>query len=304
MQNLFSNKKNLVQKVGNRFAVQYISPIYTSEDLDEYYELGFTRKVPSKHLRGFEFSIVTHRGCIGNCNFCSLRLTQGDRIVSRSEASILREIKQITKLKYFKGNIDDLGGPSANMYGMDCNLCNKDCIDCKKLDRSNERLIRLMRRAKKVRGVNNVFIRSGIRYDLASKKYIMELSNHLSGTLKVAPEHVNKKVLGLMNKDKGDLDAFIRQFKKFNPGAEISFYFMNAHPGSTLKEARELADAIKRKYFTKSVQLFTPTPMTVSTCMYHTGLNPRTKRKIYVPSTYREKKIQKQKVFGRPNQKL
>ena len=293
MQNSLTNFKSIAQKIDNRFVLQYESPKYSSNDLDEYYELPFTRKIPGKHMSGFEFSIVTHRGCIGKCNFCSLTLTQGDRIISRSEKSILREIEKITKMPHFKGNIDDLGGPSANMYGMDCNLCKGSCIDCKKLDRTNKRLIGLMRKARAIKKVKHIFIRSGIRYDLVTDDYI---KYHVSGKLKVAPEHVNKTVLKLMNKDKGDLNEFINKFKKLT-GKELAFYFMIAHPGSGMKENKELANAIKKLKNTESVQVFTPTPMTVSTCMYYTSLDPKTKKKIYVPYTYSEKKEQKRMIF-------
>ena len=296
MQNNLSNSKNLAQKIDNRYVLQYKSPKFTSEDLDYYYSFPFTRKIPSKRLSGFEFSVVTHRGCIGECNFCSLMLTQGNKIISRSEKSILNEIERITKLPHFKGNIDDLGGPSANMYGMDCNECEKSCIDCSKLDRSNKKLINLLRKARAIKGVKHIFIRSGIRYDLANREYIEEITaHHISGKLKIAPEHVNKDVLRLMNKDKGKLADFIDLFKK--TGKDLSFYFMMGHPGSGIKETNELAKSIKHLKNAESVQMFIPTPMTVSTCMYYTGLDPRTKKKIYVPYTYKEKKIQKRIIF-------
>jgi len=295
MQNMLTNRKDLCQMVDNRYLVQYKSPIYTSADLDEYYGLNFSRKVPEE-LAGFEFSVVTHRGCIGNCNFCSVRLIQGDRIISRSEKSILDEIRRITRLKHFTGNIDDIGGPSANMYGMDCQRCEKDCIHCNNLDRSNKKLIQLLRKARAIEGVKKVSIRSGIRYDLASGKYIKELSHHILSNLKIAPEHVNKTVLKLMNKDKGDLKRFMNDFKRI--GRELSFYFMTAHPGSSMKEARELADFVKGLRNAETVQIFTPTPMTVSTCMYYTGLDPKDKKKVYVPYTYKEKKAQKRLIFG------
>jgi uncharacterized radical SAM protein YgiQ len=230
---------------------------------------------------------------VGECSFCSLNLMQGNKIVSRSEESILSEIKEITKIKYFKGNIDDLGGPSANMYGMDCNKCEGSCIDCRLLDRSHRRLINLMRKARSIKGVKNVFVRSGIRYDLATPEYLEELSkHHISGTFKIAPEHVNNEVLKLMNKNRGDLKKFIRQFKK-----KLSFYFITAHPGSTMEEAKELSCTIKNLGKAAYVQVFTPTPMTVSTCMYYTGLDPNTKKKIYVPYTYKEKKMQKRVIY-------
>ncbi|MFH1682378.1 MAG: YgiQ family radical SAM protein [Candidatus Woesearchaeota archaeon] len=298
MQNLFSNTANLAQKIDNRYLLQYKSPVYTSADLDEYYALPFTRSTP-RSLRGFEFSVVSHRGCIGECNFCALRLTQGDKIISRSEESILDEIKEITKLPHFKGNIDDLGGPSANMYRMDCHKCQRSCLDCKNLDRSNKRLIALLKKAEQIPGVKHVYIKSGVRYDLSSEGYIQELKNHVFDTIRIAPEHVNKKVLQLMNKDRGNLKEFTRHFRQ----DQLSFYFMTAHPGSGMKEAEELARVIKGLRNAEHVQIFMPTPMTVSTCMYYTSLDPKTKEQIYVPYTYNEKKRQKRVIFSQDTYK-
>lgn len=299
MQNLLDNTKNLAQKTDTRYVLQYKSPEYTSQDLDEYYELPFTRKIPTKHLRGFEFSIVTHRGCIGECNFCSLSLTQGRRIISRSEKSILNEIKNMRGLIHFKGNIDDLGGPSANMYGMDCEHskgCTNSCIKCKRLDKSHKKIVSLLRKARSIDGIKEVNIRSGIRYDLATDEYLNDVAKyHIYKTLRVAPEHVNKEVLRLMNKDMGNLGEIIDKFKKM--GRDLSFYFITAHPGSSMNEAKELAERISKLQNTEAVQVFTPTPMTVSTCMYYTGMDPKTKKKIYVPYTYLEKKEQKRILF-------
>jgi len=293
MQNLLDNNKNLAQKTSGLYVLQFKAPIYTPKDLDEYYELPFTRTINSNELEGFEFSIVTHRGCIGNCNFCSLKLLSGDKIISRTEESIEKEVEKITKMKNFRGNIDDLGGPSANMYGMDCSACSNDCIDCTKLNKSHSRLINLLRKLRSIKGVKKVFIRSGIRYDLVNEEYLKELVKyHISGKLKIAPEHVNQDVLKLMNKNKGNLSKFISDFNKLRCG-ELSFYFMTGHPGSSLKEAKELGNKIKTLKNAESVQLFTPTPMTVSTCMYYTGMDPKTKKKIYVARTFREKKEQK-----------
>jgi uncharacterized radical SAM protein YgiQ len=302
LQNKLTNTQNLAQKIDNRYMLQYKSPIYETKDLDEYYELPFSRKAPTSYLRGFEFSVVTHRGCIGECSFCALPLMQGNIIISRSEKSILTEIEAISRLPHFKGNIDDMGGPSANMYGMDCNLCEKICLSCQKLDRSNKRFISLLRKARSVKGVNNVYIRSGIRYDLASPELIQELKYHIFDTLRISPEHVNKSVLKLMNKDYGNLQKFIFDFNK--TGKELSFYFMTAHPGSGMKEAEELALFIKKLKNADAVQLFTPTPMTVSTCMYYTSMDPKSKKNVYVPYTYREKKEQKRVIFGVYKQKI
>jgi uncharacterized radical SAM protein YgiQ len=302
MQNLFSNDVNLAEKVTDRYILQYKSPKYESKDLDEYYELGFTREIPSKirHLRGFEFSVVTHRGCIGRCNFCSLNLTQGDRIISRSEESILREIAQMKTLAYFTGNVDDLGGPAANMYGMDCNKCDGTCLNCKQLPRDNNRLIELMKKAREIEGIENVYVRSGVRFDLCTEEYLKELvTYHTADTLRIAPEHINKEILTLMNKNYGNLQKFFKNFEAINEGLkpedkkELSFYFMTAHPGSTMQHASELAKFIRTVKNAETVQIFTPTPMTVSTCMYYTGLDPKTKKEIYIPYSFTEKKDQK-----------
>ena len=285
MQNLFSNYSNLAEKTDNFYILQYKSPEYTSDDLDEYYELPFSRKIKNPDLKRFQFGIVTHRGCVGNCNFCSLKLTMGNRIISRSEESILREIEYITTLPDFQGIIDDFGGPSANMYAFDFE---------KDIKKSHKRLIELLRTAREIKGVKRIFIHSGIRYDMATLEYLKEIAlHHISGKLKIAPEHVNEEVLKLMNKkSSNNLDNFIKEFNKLGCG-QLTFYFMVAHPGSSMKEARELAERIKHLQQAESVQIFTPTPMTVSTCMYYTGMDPVTKKKVYVPYTYAEKKEQK-----------
>jgi len=216
MQNMLSNNKDIFQRVGDRFVVQYKSPDYKPKDLDEYYSLEFTRIVP-KELRGFQFSVVTHRGCFGNCSFCSLALHQGTKIISRSEESILNEIRKITEHKDFRGYIDDLGGPSANMYGMDCSLCKRECMECMRLDKSHKKLITLLQKARAIPKIKNIFVRSGIRYDLATKEYIKEMTSfHVSHKMKIAPEHVNKNVLQLMNKNTGNLEQFIKEFNEIS----------------------------------------------------------------------------------------
>ncbi len=313
MQNAFSNNVNLAERVTDRYVLQYKSPKYTSKDLDEYYELGFTREIPDqiRHLRGFEFSVVTHRGCIGNCNFCSLNLTQGDKIISRSEESLLREIEGITKLPYFRGQIDDLGGPAANMYGIDCNDCNKSCLECKRLVTDNKRMIGLLRKARQIPGVEKVYVKSGVRFDLCTEEYLKEIvMHHTADTLRIAPEHISEDILKLMNKDKGSLPKFLKSFETINneitdpaQRKELSFYFMTAHPGSTMKHAQDLARFLKKVQNAETVQIFTPTPMTVSTCMYYTGLDPKTKQKIYVPYAFTEKKEQKRLITDNFNRR-
>ena len=206
----------------------------------------------------------------------------------------------MTKLPHFKGNVDDLGGPSANMYGMDCRKCEKsNCLECKQLDKSHQKLIQLLRKARKIPDIKNVYLRSGIRYDLAPKEYIKEIAeHHLYDTLRIAPEHVNKEVLQLMNKNNGDFKEFVDFFNSLKCGKGLSYYYIAAHPGSSMKEAKELGEIVRGLKLV-SLQVFTPTPMTLSTCMYYTGINPLTGKKVYVPYTYREKKEQKKAVMER-----
>jgi uncharacterized radical SAM protein YgiQ len=303
----FSNLLPLAQAHAGRFVLQYPMPEYTADDLDRIYGLPFNRIIPP-HFPEFHmarFSVVTHRGCFGACSFCALSLHQGSRIVSRSEDSILAEIESLTRHPDFKGYIDDLGGPTANMYGMDCpSPCAEGgCLECGRIDRSHNRLIALLRRARAVPGVKKVFIRSGVRYDLAleSEEYIRELSeHHLSGLLKIAPEHVSPAVLRLMNKDGSKIEEFRRVFRAINRGRRqhLKYYFLLAHPGCGDEEARELAGEIKRlerdgEKPVEGVQIFTPTPMTRSTCMYHTGIDPLSGEKVFVSRTFAEKKAQK-----------
>jgi uncharacterized radical SAM protein YgiQ len=309
-QKAMANYKKLAQREANRYVLQYSAAEYTPEILDWIYSLPFTRHIPPDYpeLEMGKFSVVTHRGCVGRCSFCSLSLHQGDRIVSRSEESVLDEIRRLTRHPDFKGYIDDLGGPTANMYGMDCGHCQRGfCLTCKKLDRSHRRLINLLRRARIIPGVKKIFVRSGIRYDLAlsSPEYVQELVNHhISGLLKIAPEHISKNVLRLMNKVGPPVNTFRRLFMKFTGEKKqhLKYYFMVAHPGTTMKEARELAGYLKKlacqgEKPVEGVQIFTPTPMTRATCMYYTGKDPLTGEQIYVPRTFEEKKSQKRLIL-------
>ncbi|MBU0615800.1 MAG: YgiQ family radical SAM protein [Nanoarchaeota archaeon] len=306
MQVMFSNCDNLAQKTGDRYVLQHKMHDYTAKELDYVYGLNYSRDIPKTmpEFKMVQFSVVTHRGCIGDCNFCSLALHQGNKIISRSEGSILKEIESLTKHKDFKGYIDDLGGPSANMYGMDCGSCKDSaCITCQNLDKSHSKLISLLRKARKIKGIKKIFVRSGVRYDLAlaSEEYIKELSeHHISGCLKIAPEHFSKDVLKLMNKGTGDFLKFKSTFEKHNKEKRqsLKYYLMTAHPGSTMGHAKHLASEMKKLNNVESVQIFTPTPMTVSTCMYYTGLDPNTLETVYVPYTYNEKKKQKNILFG------
>jgi len=308
-QRRFSNRRRLAQPHAGRFVLQSPAPEYTTADLDRVYGLPYSREIPEdfQDFAMAQFSVVTHRGCVGNCSFCSLSLHQGDRIVSRSEESILEEIRRLTRHPDFKGYIDDLGGPTANMYGMDCRACgDRDCLKCRRLDLSHRRLTELLKKARAIPGVRRVYVRSGIRYDLAmsSPAYLEELCrHHISGRLKIAPEHVSGRVLELMNKRRQPLDEFRSLHKKLsgNRAQGLKCYFMVGHPGTSEAEARELeayAEKLKAEGENpvEGVQVFTPTPMTRSTCMYHTGTDPVTGRPVYVPRTYGEKKDQKRRL--------
>lgn len=305
MQMGFSNEKNLAQEYTNNYVLQFKYPRYTTKDLDWIYSLDYLRKLhPKSLLKMGKFSVVVHRGCIGACNFCSLSLHQGDKIISRSEENILAEIKQLTRHAEFKGYIDDLVGPSSNMYGMVCNRsekkttpCQGICIQCSELDKTHKRLIALLRKARQIEGVKKIFIRSGIRYDLAleSREYIKEISDHhISGCLKIAPEHFSAKVVSLMGKDNFRFDEFSSYFTAINERKKqgLRYYFMVGHPGDNLNEVFFLRDIIKKKRLEniEQFQVFTPTPMTISSCMYWTGLNPFTGEKIDVVYDYKTKK--------------
>jgi len=331
--------KPLAEKYDTSFAVQYppAFPLSTPE-LDYIYELPFTRSqhpkynYPVKMLEPVLFSVVTHRGCFGGCNFCAINFHQGRYIQSRSEKSIIREIEEMTKHPGFKGIVYDLGGPTANMYAMNCKSfntgdeeirvqsiidgkdvvfkhvrgfdCQNTCLPgpCKNLNYDHAALMKLMKSVRSIKGVKKAFVRSGVRYDTAvlQPEYIEELArHHISGQLKVAPEHSNKHVLELMNKpDIKVYERFVAEYEKINNKLGMKQYlvpyFIVAHPGSGEEEAKQLGEFIKRnKIPTKQTQLFTPMPMTISTCMYYTGLEPKTGKKVYVPYTYSEKKRQK-----------
>jgi uncharacterized radical SAM protein YgiQ len=299
-----SNEKDLIEPVEKRYLIQYKMHEYSSDELDAIFSLPFTYTIPEQ-FREFEmaeFSIITHRGCFGACNFCSIALHQGKRIISRSEANIIQEIKRMQNLKHFKGTITDLGGPSANMYGMDCTRnCGNDCMKCKNIDRDQSKSTELLKKVRLLPGIKHSFVTSGIRYDLAvdADEYLKELSNHISGCLKIAPEHFSPRVLLLMNKDNSHFVEFKRKFETYNAsrGQTLRYYFMTAHPGSTMEDAEMLRKLLSKLENIENVQIFTPTPMSISTCMYYTGLNPFTMKPVYVPYSYNEKKKQKHTLF-------
>lgn len=303
MQLMFSNSKNLAQEYDNNYLLQFKFPDYTPKDLDWIYSLDYSLNLRKNSLLNMaQFSVVTHRGCIGECNFCSLSLHQGSKIISRSEGSIIAEITKITKHKDFKCYIDDLGGPAANMYGMDCEKSCSSCLRCPSLNKNHKRLINLLKRAREIKGIKKIFIRSGIRYDLAlnSKEYLKEISeHHISGCLKIAPEHFDKKVLKLMNKDNSKFAEFYEFFNTINKNKkqELKYYFMVGHPGEDFESILLLKKKLKSLKNIEQFQFFTPTPMTVSTCMYWTGLNPFTLEKINVVYDYGTKKKMKREIL-------
>lgn len=285
----------------------------------------YNKKDPIPAYEMIKYSVNIHRGCFGGCSFCAIAAHQGKEIVSRSEGSILREIKKITQLPGFKGYLSDLGGPSANMYGMKgknmeiCRKCSRpSCIwpvVCTNLDTNHKKLTELYRKVNRMDGIKRSFIGSGIRYDLLfqewnkqagrdENEYLEELiRNHVSGRLKVAPEHTDKQVLKLMRKPPFEL--FRKLKRKFESVTEregtryeIIPYFISSHPGSGDKEMRELADEVKSMGIKpEQVQDFTPTPMTLSTLIYYTGFDPYSGRKVFVARRQEDKKRQKEYFF-------
>jgi uncharacterized radical SAM protein YgiQ len=311
-----------------------INPPYppaTEQEMDSFWELPFT-KLPHPRYQGkripaydmIRFSINTHRGCFGGCNFCTIAAHQGKFIQSRSEGSILKEVKALNGLPGFSGNISDVGAPTANMYGMKgkdlsiCNICRrKSCLFptvCKNMDLSHQRLLNLYHQIDAVKGIRHSYIGSGVRYDLflnekgyiddTSRTYLKELVlDHTSGRLKVAPEHTEDEVLKMMAKPSFKLFERLRMlFDKVNEEAgthvELVPYFISGHPGCTMYDMEKLSrnPALQGLYMDQ-VQDFTPTPMTVSSVMFYTGLDPRTMNKVFVERNIDKKKEQKTYFF-------
>lgn len=328
--------KALVQKHYDRYLVQNkpMMPLSTRE-LDAVYALPYMRTwhpmydslggVPA--IEEVKFSITNNRGCYGSCNFCALTFHQGRIVQSRSEKSVLNEAKKITWDPDFKGYIHDVGGPTANFYGPGCEkqlehgTCqNKRCLypePCKNLNITHKKYLALLRKIRAIPGIKKVFIRSGIRYDylIADKddEFFRELVQyHVSGQLKVAPEHVSENVLRYMGKPGRKVyDRFCEKFysltEKIGKKQYLVPYLMSSHPGSTLNDAIELALYIKKhNLHPEQVQDFYPTPFTVSTCMFYTGLDPFTMKEVYVPRDPEEKRMQRALLqFGVPkNQPL
>ena len=318
------NGKRLVEPYSDHLYVVQNPPAapLTQMEMDDVYSLPYQRTYhPSYEAKGgvpaikeIKFSLISNRGCFGGCSFCALTFHQGRIVQVRSHESLIEEAKEITKDKDFKGYIHDVGGPTANFRHPSCKkqmehgVCKtRQCLfpsPCKNLDADHRDYVSLLRKLRDIPKVKKVFIRSGIRFDylLADKKqeFLRELCEyHVSGQLKVAPEHVAGPVLSLMGKPEHKVyEEFTRQFYKMNEkiGKEqyLVPYLMSSHPGSTLKEVVELAEYCRDLgYMPEQVQDFYPTPSTLSTCMYYTGVDPRTMQKVYVPKSPHEKAMQR-----------
>jgi uncharacterized radical SAM protein YgiQ len=288
----------------------------TTPGLDHIYELPFSREAhpsyrrPVPALEPVRFSVTSHRGCFGGCSFCALTHHQGRIIQGRSTGSVVREVTRMTKMPNFRGIVQDVGGPTANMYGLSCELWEKAgaCRDkqcspaCRTLHTSHQAQCELLAALRKIPGVRKVFIGSGIRYDLVMAdegEYLEEIcGHHVSGHLKVAPEHIVKHVTGIMNKPPVEVfDRFRLRFAALQEGKPkkqyLLPYFMSGHPGCTVADMVALAEYIRdNNLYTEQVQDFTPTPMSVSSCIYYTGLNPFTMEPVHVAKG-REKQVQR-----------
>ena len=315
--------KALIQQHGNRYLI--VNPPampLSTEELDFVAELPYTKQyhpmyepmggVPA--IEEVKFSVIHNRGCFGGCNFCSLAFHQGRMVTSRSHESLIREVTALTKFPDFKGYINDVGGPSANFRHPSCakqvkyGMCaQKRCLaptPCPNIDADHSDYLALLRKLRNIPGVKKVFVRSGIRYDYMledkNQEFFAELVKyHISGQLKVAPEHCIDSVLDYMGKPHiGVYEKFMDQYRRLNDRYSkeqyIVPYLMSSHPGSTLQDAVALAEYLNSKgRQPEQVQDFYPTPGTISTCMYYTGLDPITMKPVYVAKSYHEKAMQR-----------
>lgn len=317
--NMIPAGKTLVQKHGDRYIIQFPpSWALSTPEMDSIYGLPFTRRQhpsytePVPALSEVQFSITALRGCPGMCSFCSISSHQGKKIQKRSKRSIIKEAESFAQMPEFKGVISDVGGPTANFYdavctAKDCSKCSKTCLTpsiCQNLKISHKGLTEVLEGLEQIKNVRMVFIRSGIRYDylMADKdgKFFGRLvKKHVSGHLKTAPEHVCDNVLELMNKPhykayENFAGRFSAMSNKAGKEQYLLPYYISSHPGSTLENAIELAVKLKKqKYVPEQVQDFYPTPGTLSTCMYYTGINPLTGKEVYVARTPKEKAMQR-----------
>lgn len=318
--------KGLVQKCDDRYMIQNPPSLtYSEKEMDEIYSMEFARDVHPyykqmgavKALDTIKYSVTTHRGCYGECNFCAIAIHQGRTVMSRSQDSIINEVKEISNIPKFHGNIADVGGPTANMYGVECKKKLKlgSCPDrrclypkkCPALIINHNAQIELLKKLKTIPKIKKIFIASGIRYDMilddnkCGQAYLKELvKDHISGQMKIAPEHTEDSILSLMGKDgKSCLNEFKNRFYKLNEelGKKqfLTYYLIAAHPGCREKEMMDL-----KKYASKElrvnpeqVQIFTPTPSTYSTLMYYIEKDPFTGKKLFVEKDNGRKQKQK-----------
>lgn len=325
-------QQNMDPITGGRLVEPYPNGVYvvqnppsaplTEREMDEVAELPYARHWhPDYDVAGgipafdeIRFSISSNRGCFGECSFCALAFHQGRMVQVRSRESIMREAEVLTHDPEFKGYINDVGGPTANFFKPACKkqlthgVCkNRRCLwpnVCRNMDTNEDAYAELLRDLRQIPGVKKVFVRSGIRFDYtmadASDKFLVELlQHHVSGQLRLAPEHVSDAVLSVMGKPRREVyDTFVERFERLS--AEYGLkqyvvpYLISSHPGSTMKEAVELAEAVRDMgYMPEQVQDFYPTPSTMSTCMFYTGVDPRTMEPVYIPRDPHEKAMQR-----------
>lgn len=333
----FGQNFKIIESESNRINAKYIVepykdkcvvvnppyPLPTTAEVDSWYDLPYTR-LPHPRYKGktipawemIKFSVNIHRGCFGGCAFCTISAHQGRQIASRSEQSILNEIEKIKKMPDFKGYLSDVGGPSANMYmmrGKNLSICEKchrqSCIFpsiCQNLDANHEHVNKLYEKVRAVKGIKKAFIGSGVRYDLFidrnTKPEVEYFENicryHVSGRLKVAPEHTSDNVLKQMRKPSFKLFQILKQKfdiinDKYSLNQQLIPYFISSHPACTNADMQQLANETKKLNFKlEQVQDFTPTPMTLSTTIYYTGVDPYTGEKVYVARNKQDKQKQ------------
>lgn len=326
--------KGLYQKCGDRYLIQNPpSENFSSRELDAIYSMDFERDVHPYYkkmgevraLDTIKTSVTTHRGCYGECNFCAIAIHQGRTVISRTEDSIVDEVKEITKMKKFKGNIADVGGPTANMYQVECKkklkfgACqDRRCLypqKCPALKIDHSKQIDLLKRLKGIDKIKKIFIASGIRYDMilddkkCGQMYMEEIiKDHVSGQMKIAPEHTEDKVLSLMGKQgKAPLKEFKEKFyeinKKLGKKQFLTYYLIAAHPGCNEKDMLDLKRfaSAELRVNPEQVQIFTPTPSTYSTLMYYTEMDPFTGKKLFVEKDNGKKQKQKDILIPREN---
>ncbi|MBC8019167.1 MAG: YgiQ family radical SAM protein [Verrucomicrobia bacterium] len=311
--------RTIVQRHGDRLLVSAPPTLPLSEaEMDAVYALPFEKaphpsyQEPIPAWEQIKTSITSHRGCFGGCAFCAIAMHQGRTIQSRSENSIVTEVRELADKIWFRGSISDVGGPTANMYGLSCGsvesnrICRRSsCLFpaiCKHLASNDKRAVGLLRKVRAVEGVKHVAVSSGVRYDLMERQtaYFQELvGHHVSGLLKVAPEHFVEHVTALMRKPgRKAFESFLCRFRdesaRIGKQQQIVPYLISGHPGCTLSDMLDLVLALKTLGFrVEQVQDFTPTPGSLSTCMFHTGIDPDSGKEVYVPRSDREKGLQK-----------